>query len=116
MLSRGDIPNDTNVVVEAIGNGEVKFHWSDLKGTNPAGPDDKCIAVIHIPDIPETRFSNDKKFREEKFVSEETRKSGSATLPLKLLLGETVETWLVFLSANGRDVANSVYTGPLVIL
>ncbi len=115
LMSRGDIPNDTNAVAEAIGNGEVKFSWTDLRGINPAGPDDKCIAVIHIPAIPETRYSNDKKFKEAKFVSEEIRKSGSAILPLKLLTGKTIQTWLVFISSNGRDMANSVYTGQMII-
>lgn len=116
LLSRGDIPSAIDASVEAIGGGTVQFRWTNRRGTSPAGPEDKCIGLIYSPEVKEARYSNDKKFREMRIVSEETRESGSATLPLNVMLGKPVETWLIFLSSNGRDVADSVYTGQVVIV
>ena len=106
LVSRGDLPNATEPVAAAMGNGEVKFSWTDNSGTGQAKATDKCIGVIHCPELRSSIFSN----------GTDTRKAGSTLLPVPQWAGKVVETWLVFLSQNDTEVANSVYTGQLTVL
>jgi hypothetical protein len=105
LVSRGDLPNATNAEATAAGNGQVLFHWIDNSGKGQAKPTDKCIGVVYCPELNCTINSN----------GDEPRKAGSLILDAHQLNGKTVETWLVIIAANGAEVANSVYTGQLVV-
>ncbi|MEO7049499.1 MAG: DUF6266 family protein [Ferruginibacter sp.] len=106
LVSRGDLPNAAAPLVAVGDNGQVGFQWIDNSGTGQAKPTDKCIAVVYCPELNSTIYSN----------GDETRKDGSLLLDAHLLTGKTVETWLVIIAANGVEVANSVYTGQVVVL
>jgi hypothetical protein len=106
LVSRGDLPNAADPVVAVGDNGQVGFQWIDNSGTGQAKPTDKCIGVVHCPELNFTIYSN----------GDETRKDGSLILDAHQQNGKTVETWLVIISANGMEVANSVYTGQVVVL
>ena len=106
LVSRGDLPNATEPVAIALGNGEVQFRWTDNSGTGQAKATDKCIGVIHCPELQSSIFSN----------GATIRKAGSTVLAVPRFAGKLAETWLVFLSQNGTEVANSVYTGQLAVL
>jgi hypothetical protein len=43
------------------------------------------------------------------------RQSGIAALQVPLMRGQTVHTWLAFISENGQEVSPSVYMGELVL-
>ena len=108
LVSRGDIPNAINPAVTMNGNGEVRFTWSDNSGTGMAKAGDKGIGVIHCPEFNITVYTK----------GTDTRQSGLAVLSLNgmpQLKGKTLETWLAFISANGMEGADSVYTGQVVV-
>ncbi|MEO7045294.1 MAG: DUF6266 family protein [Ferruginibacter sp.] len=105
LVSRGDLPNATDVVATAGAGGQVQFTWTDNTGTGQAKGSDKCIGVIHCAALNITMYSN----------GDETRQAGSLLLDAHQLTGKTIETWLVIIASNGADAANSVYTGQLVV-
>jgi uncharacterized protein DUF6266 len=44
-----------------------------------------------------------------------SRHAGTEILDMRAFSGRTVHTWISFISADNRDVANSVYTGTVVV-
>jgi hypothetical protein len=44
------------------------------------------------------------------------RSSGQAMLDVSQFSGKNVETWLGFISADGKEIANSLYTGQVAVL
>ena len=48
-------------------------------------------------------------------ISESQRADGQAILNGELLKSNAVETWMGFISDDGKDASDSVYTGTLVI-
>jgi len=105
IISRGGLPNATNPTVSTNADGEVIFTWTDNSGSGKAKANDTCIAVIHCPEHNQTIYKNT-----------DTRKSGSSAVDAKLFKNKEVETWIGFMSANGKEVANSVYVGKVVVV
>jgi len=44
-------------------------------------------------------------------VSDSSRADGMGVLNTQFLQGNTIETWMGFICADGKDAADSVYTG-----
>ncbi|MDB5203570.1 MAG: hypothetical protein JWQ27_2979 [Ferruginibacter sp.] len=86
------------------GNGQVHFTWTPNTGGN-ADDSDSCTAVVYCPDLNRSVSS----------VNGDARSAGSHTLDAAMFAGKTVQTWLFFNAANGRDVSTSVYTGQVVL-
>jgi hypothetical protein len=105
LVSRGDLPNGTAPAAAAAGNGEIGFTWQDNTGTGKALGTDKAILVAYCPAQQKTIHSTGSAFRA----------NGTGKLNVTEFAGETVETWVGFISANGRQVANSVHTGHVVV-
>ena len=49
-------------------------------------------------------------------VIETTRSAGTYSLKLDLFKGKPVQTYIGFITADGKDVSDSVYTGEVQIL
>lgn len=105
LVSRGDLPNVADPVAAPAGSEKLVLTWIDNSGTGQAKPTDKCIAVAYCPELNCSLYSD----------GDTTRKNGNLTLDAPQLAGKTVETWLVIISANEAEVANSIYTGQVVI-
>jgi hypothetical protein len=104
LVSKGPIApvNHASALVNDEGN--IAFTWTDNSGDGTAKKNDKAILVAYFPESQEAVFS----------FSDAERKDGTALLIAGTIKG-TVHTWLGFLSADEANVANSVYTGELVI-
>ena len=106
LISRGDLPPAANPVTAINGDAELQFNWEDNSGIGQAGATDACICVVHCPGFSMTLFTK----------GTSTRQSGSFVFgDAKQFKGKQVETWLAFISADGKEVSDSVYTGNLVI-
>ncbi|MEO6136582.1 MAG: DUF6266 family protein, partial [Ginsengibacter sp.] len=66
---------------------------------------DKVVMVAYCPSLQQTIFT----------ISDSRRADAQAILNTQPFAGHTVETWMGFISADGKDAANSVYTGSLVL-
>lgn len=104
LVSRGGLPNADNLQVTAS-NGTVFFTWTDNSGDGKAAATDTSVLVVYC---------------EEKNMAKYTwagagRSTGAAHLDASSFIGKKVQTWLAFLSADGSEVASSIFTGELVI-
>ncbi|WP_394330967.1 DUF6266 family protein, partial [Hydrotalea flava] len=44
------------------------------------------------------------------------RSTEQAVMDVSQFSGKTVETWIGFISADGKEIANSLYTGQVAVL
>ena len=104
LISKGLIASAEHAVTAIDGEGNVVFNWTDNSGTGTAKANDQVILVAYFPLSKEAVF---------KFC-DATRRDRHAILPLNGQKGEA-ETWLGFLSADGKNAANSVYSGTVTL-
>lgn len=104
LVSRGELPNANGPQATVTGT-DVYFTWKDNTGTGTAAATDKAVLVVFCPNLNLTIFS----------TNVGTRADGSAQIDAVNFQGETVETWVAFLSANGEEASPSLFTGELVI-
>lgn len=106
LISRGDLPKAAGASATAGIDRSVTFSWANNAGTGKALETDKAIVVVYCPMLDHSIYS----------VTDATRRTGTTNIDTSAFSGQTVHTWMGFLSANGKEVANSVYTGQLVIV
>jgi hypothetical protein len=85
---------------------KVIFNWGNNNAShgNTSG-NDKAILVVYCEALNQCVYS----------INEIHRSAGIATLPASTFIGHKVETWIGFISANGKLISNSTYTGALFI-
>jgi hypothetical protein len=84
--------------------GSVFFTWTDNSGSGRAQATDMALLVVYCKALKTTIYTTTGQ-----------RGSGAANIDVSTFAGNTVETWLSFVSADGKDVATSFYTGELAI-
>lgn len=104
LVSRGDLPNATAPAATVSGT-SVYFTWTDNSGTGKAANTDNAVLVAYSENAKQTLFSTTTAFRSD----------GAATLDVTNFKGSTIQTWIAFLSADGKEASNSFYTGKLVV-
>ena len=105
LVSRGALTPAANGVA-AVESGNLVFYWNDNSGVNFSKATDKAlIAVLNI--AKGEAITNN---------AGAERATGLQTVPLPAeWSGDSVETYLGFISEDGREVANSVYLGSIAI-
>ena len=81
----------------------ITFKWEDNSQWGNAHPYDKAILVIYCESLKKCVY----------ITAGAYRSSGIDAIQAPDFGGKTVQTWLAFISANGKEVAPSVYTGEL---
>jgi hypothetical protein len=104
LISRGKLPNVEQAIVTAHAPEIIQFNWINNEGIGKATGEDKVLLVAYCDEDGDTVFK-----------TSEYRNAGTAILELKGFSGYMVHTWISFISADNRDVANSVYTGTVVV-
>ena len=104
LVSRGDLPNASSPAATAT-NGIVYFTWTDNSGLGKAQNNDAAILVVYCEARKMTIYT----------LRGGSRSDGAGSIDVSIFKGNTVETWLGFISADGKDVANSFYTGELIV-
>jgi hypothetical protein len=106
LVSRGTLTQAFNPGTLPVGSGHLQFTWDDNSGVNSAKPSDKTlIAVLNIE-------------KGEAFtdIAGAERSAGAQTVTLPTnWIGNNVEMYLGFISEDGKEVANSVYLGNVVV-
>ncbi|MBO9573750.1 MAG: hypothetical protein J7497_16310 [Chitinophagaceae bacterium] len=104
-ISRGSLPN-APLAVAAAGNAElINFTWVNNSGLGKAKATDKAILVAHCPALKQTIWSK-----------QVLRSAGAAVLEAPDFSGQTVQTWLSFVTEDEKDIATSVFTGAVNVL
>lgn len=104
LLSRGDLPNASGPAVTATAN-MLHYTWTDNSGTGLAYAADKAIFIAFCPAMNISIFT----------IGNAQRDAGAGTLNLASFAGQTVETWISFITENDKEAANSFYTGQITL-
>ena len=104
LVSRGDLPNALSPGVNSTG-GAVRFVWTDNSGTGKAMPTDKSIMVVYCPAKQQSIYT----------TTGPDRSAGSGIITATPFLGEQVETYLGFISEDGKNIASSIFTGSITV-
>lgn len=105
LVSRGDLPNVLTATAVAETGNRVKYSWANNHGFGKAKGTDKAIVVVHCAALKQSIY----------LVGAAERSVLTQLIDASAFSGETVETWLAFMSANGSVVSNSFYTGSINI-
>lgn len=105
LVSRGDLPIAHSAAANTIGD-YVNFTWQPNAGLGRAKETDRAIMLACCPALRSALFS----------LAGPERQTGAGSLNVSLLRGNSVHTWLAFISADKKAVvSDSVYTGEWVI-
>ncbi|HEX6431230.1 MAG TPA: DUF6266 family protein [Niastella sp.] len=104
LMSRGKLPNVDEATVTAHAPEAIQFNWTNNEGVGKATGEDKVLLVAYY-----------EKREAVVYKIGTIRNAGTDILNLRAFSGRTVHTWISFISADNRDVANSVYTGTVVV-
>ena len=105
LVSRGALPTATNTFV-SFDDGKVEFQWEDNSGVNSAKATDK--ALIAILNLAKGEAITDNAGAERQDCVQKV------AVPAEWS-GDSVETYMGFISEDGKEVANSVYLGSVAI-
>ena len=85
--------------------GVVNYTWTNNAGTGKALDTDTAVLVIYCA------------ARQQCIYLESAAERGdqAGALTVTNFIGEVVETWIGFFSADGKEVATSIYTGQLTV-
>jgi hypothetical protein len=105
LVSRGDLPNALAPSALAAANSQITYAWTDNSGAGTAKASDKAILVVFCPAMNLCIYTT---------VGAD-RSAVTDTLDVSTFSGQVVETYIGFISADGRNVATSLYTGQLTV-
>lgn len=105
LVSRGDLPNASTPSAGSATSGTVGFNWVNNSGEGKAQPTDTSVLVVYSPDRNQCIYT----------TAGAARSTGSASIAVPAFSGLNVETYIGFLSADGKYVASSIYTGQVTV-
>lgn len=104
-ISRGSLPNASTANATAGAGGAVLFSWTNTAaGLGKESPDDQVLLVVHCPAINRSVYRRGA-----------LRSTLGDMLQVPAFAGQTVETWVTFTSVDGQDIADSIYTGQVIV-
>lgn len=105
LVSRGNLTGAANAQATSA-NGVVTFTWDDNSGSGTATQTDKALIVVLNPTRAESVFD----------AGGNQRVAGTEDISVPAdWAGENVEVFLGFITADGKEVANSIYLGSVTI-
>ena len=105
LVSRGDLPNVLAPSIVMGAGSLLVFSWTDNTGVGVAKATDKAMPAAYCPELNQTIF----------ITSGADRNAITETLNLASFSGKTVQTYLGFISEDGKNVASSIYTGAVLV-
>jgi hypothetical protein len=106
LVTRGDLPNALAPAAIADANSIVTFSWNNNSAVGVAKDTDKCILAAYCPALKQCVY----------VTNGTDRSSETDNLNLLSFKNQLVETYIGFISADGRNIATSIYTGQVTVL
>jgi hypothetical protein len=106
LVSRGNLPNALAPAASSTVAGTVAYQWQDNSGVGKAQPTDASILVAYCPSRNQCVYT----------TAGAVRSTEADSLAVPAFSGLEVETYIGFISPDGRNIASSVYTGKLTVL
>jgi Family of unknown function (DUF6266) len=105
LVSRGDLPNALAPAVTSGAGSLLTFSWTDNSGVGSAKATDLAILVAYCPALKQAIYT----------TAGDSRSALTAELNVQSFSGKAVETWIGFISADGKTVATSIFTGEVTV-
>jgi hypothetical protein len=106
LISRGGLTGALNPTANSPGVGQVQFNWTDNSTDGNASPTDKVMALVYNPARNEAVY----------VTNGSARSAGTHTLTVPdQYTGDTVYTFISFISEDNKVVSNSKYIGDVVV-
>jgi len=106
LVSRGDLPNASGPTAVSTVSGIVTYQWQDNSGMGKAQPTDLSILVVYCPGRNQCIYT----------TAGAMRSTGGDAILVPSFSGLEVQTYIGFISADGKSIASSIYTGQLTVL
>ncbi|MBS1563043.1 MAG: hypothetical protein JST39_01585 [Bacteroidetes bacterium] len=103
-LTMGELENAYGFSVASAAAGKISWTWQTGSGV-PEDPTDRAVLVAYCEDLGRVAYK----------LSGAARQDTTDFLTIPLFSGKVVETWLSFISANGKEIAESVHTGQVTV-
>lgn len=87
--------------VALLSPGNLDFGWTDNSGKGKARQTDKAFVAAYSEEMNHWQYK----------LSAADRSDGHCGLDINLLGGKILHGWLGFISADGKEVTDSIYTG-----
>ena len=104
LLSRGDLPNALAPAVTSGAGSVLTFSWTDNSGVGIARASDQAILIAYCPAKKQAIYTVDG-----------ARNGLTGSLNLAAFSGQQVQTYIGFISDDGNNVANSIFTGAVTV-
>jgi Family of unknown function (DUF6266) len=101
MLSQGDLQNVLSAEVIVSADGKLVFSWKDNSGTGSAKTTDQAFVAVYCEELNQWVYE----------LNPVARKAGNCTIDVTKMKGREVHTYIGFISNDGKDATNSLYTG-----
>ena len=101
LISRGDLPNAESAAVSSPSTGLLQFTWTDNSGKGNAKATDKAFVAVYSEELSNWEYQ----------VDIATRSQGKCEMAMINFPGRSVQTFIGFISADGKDASDSLYTG-----
>jgi hypothetical protein len=105
LVSRGDLPNVLAPAVTSGAGSLLTFSWTDNSGVGIARALDQAILVAYCPVQRQAIYT----------TAGGKRSDMVGELNLLPFSGLEVQTWIGFISENGRNIATSIFTGQVLV-
>ncbi len=106
LISRGELPAALNPIAVAAAGGLINFSWTNNAGVGKAKATDLALLVVYCEDYNQCIYT----------TGSAARSAGTDSLNVSFFSGKTVQTYIGFISADGYDIASSIFTGQHTVL
>jgi hypothetical protein len=107
LVSRGSLTSATGATVASLSSTSMALSWSDNSGAGAALATDKSLVLAYHTDTGTVVYN----------TAGASRSVGEYTITVPTeLAGGTFETFLGFISEDGKLVSNSVYVGSVTLV
>ena len=101
-VTKGLLLNEADASA-TVASDVVTFTWKYVPDEQLAAPRDKAILVVYCEALNKSVYT----------LGGAERSTGTATISVARFKGHDVHTWLAFISADGLNVSDSIYTGQV---
>jgi hypothetical protein len=103
-ISKGRLLSALSASATAEANSFVRFNWTSMSQIVGANPLDRILHVTYCPLLDVSVYD---------IVG--TRSANEIRVNMNYFAGETVETWIAFISPDLRELSDSIYTGSVTV-
>jgi len=105
-ISRGSLPNALSANATAATGGIVQFNWVNAEaGIGKEQLNDEALVVAYCPELNRAVYKKGS-----------LRSALTDSIQLAGFAGKVVHTWITFISADRKDISDSIYTGQVTVV